>query len=91
MSGDEWVFRYGVAKRTFEKYGDSPPIGAETSILINGCNTSMPTLLCEKDLQWLPKATIVSVDGEYVVLSRDGKRYLIDKIDWHFCLMPSDN
>ena len=87
FSGTEWVFRYNIAKASWEKYGDTPPDKAKVRVLVNGHNTDMPTLLKEKDLEGCPTRTLYHADHHSqpdfgLVNHENGFYSLVDKALW---------
>lgn len=82
--GAEWMFRYQLAKESWEKYGNNPPDGATVGVLVNGHGTYMPSLITAKDVNLLPTRTLVSKeDKDYFYLLRNVRETsLVDKSLW---------
>ncbi len=95
LAGGEWLYRYNLAKKMWDKYGNSPPMFKDVKVLVNGHGTSFPFISRDRDLQRLPKRILTPVpesDPSYNysyflerngILGNDTKyRSLLDKYFW---------
>ena len=90
LTGEEWLYRYNLAKQMWDKYGNNPPMLKDVKVLVSGHGTSFPSVLRERDLQWLPKRVLIPVpesdpsyNYSYFLESNDIKyRSLLDKYFW---------
>ncbi len=87
FSGEEWIFRYNLAKEQWEKYGDNPPIGSEVMVLVNGHDTTTPELTKPKHLDYCARRIISAEEDQFFKLTKpDKKTYdrdsCVDKAFW---------
>lgn len=83
-SGKEWLYRYSLAKTSWDKYGQNPPHGATVRVLVNGHGTSMPTLDRDGALRGCARQVLDTESyQDWFYLSRGaGARSLVDKNLW---------